>query len=173
MWQEYTVYKHWAKSIEKIKNMNNRTNTAKKPIYGKVWQKFQKFPSVISEGKKNPPQTSGVAAAALVSASFSCFILMVNQHLTSISKEWNDIIWSLGDWIPGSKNPDPVYGEIGSYSGKETVLLISWLLSWVILHQIWKNSNVKFSTIFMCLFGFLVAATVMNWHPLFPYLPLH
>ena len=97
---------------------------------------------------------------------------MVNQHFTVIFKAWNDIVWSLGDWIPGSKYPDPVYGEIGSYSGKQTIMLVGWLLSWVILSKLWNKQQIRFKTIFFWMFFFLVAATVMNWHPLFPYLPL-
>lgn len=151
---------------------NNLKNSQIMPLYMVIWQKVKYFPKGIAKGSENNPRISGSAAAALISASFSCFLLMVNQHLTSISKEWNDIIWSLGDWIPGSKNPDPVYGEIGSYSGKETVMLIGWLVSWFVLSKLWQNRNIKFSTIFSCLFVFLVAATVMNWHPIFPYLPL-
>lgn len=145
---------------------------ASKTIYGKIWDVLKHFPRKLSQGSSHAPAVSGPAAAAIVSAAFSCFILMLNQHLTSIFKGWNEIVWSLGDWIPGSKNPDPFYGEIGSYSGKETVLLIAWLVSWFILHQLWKNKPIKTRTIFNCLFIFMVAATVMNWHPLFPYLPL-
>lgn len=148
-------------------------NIDSQPIYSRIWHKLLHFPQRIALGAKNPPTVSGPAAAALVSASLSCFLLMVNQHFTSIYKQWNEIVWNLGGWIPGSKNPDPLYGEIGSYSGKETIMLITWLVSWLILSQLWKNRQVKFETIFLCLFGFLVAATVMNWHPLFPYLPLH
>lgn len=142
------------------------------PAYVKIWNQFKRFPQVLSEGSQSPPKTSGSAAAALVSASFSCFLLMVNQHAASISKAWNEIVWTMGSWIPGSHNPDPIYGEIGSYSGKETVMLVGWLASWFLLSKLWKHQQIRFSAIFFCLFGFLVAATVMNWHPLFPYLPL-
>ena len=151
---------------------SNQTNTQSLPLYTRFWNQLKRFPGVLAIGSKNNPSVSGVAAAALVSASFSCFMLMVNQHLTSIFKAWNTIIWNLGDWIPGSKTGDPIYGEIGSYTGKQTVMLISWILSWIVLHQLWKNKEVSFNVIFFCLFGFLVAATVMNWHPIFPYLPL-
>lgn len=141
-------------------------------LYGKIWGKVKLFPGKLAVGSQTSPTVSGPAAAALVSAAFSCFLLMVNQHFTSISKVWHDIVWDLGSWIPGSRNPDPIYGEIGSYSGKETVMLIGWLVSWFILGQIWKNRQISTRTIFLSLFFFLVAATVMNWHPLFPYLPL-
>ncbi|MBP0016869.1 MAG: hypothetical protein J7647_04845 [Cyanobacteria bacterium SBLK] len=149
-----------------------RQSTDGIPIYSQIWNTLKQFPRFLATGSQNPPTFSGTAAAALVSASFSCFLLMVNQHLTSIFKEWNTIIWNLGDWIPGSKNPDEVYGEIGSYSGKQTVMLIGWLVSWAILSILWQKKQIKFRTIFFGLFFFLVAATVMNWHPLFPYLPL-
>lgn len=142
------------------------------PIYVEIWNQLKNFPPGLAAGSANPPKVSGPAAAALVSAAFSAFLLMVNQHLASIFKPWDEIVWSLGDWIPGSKNPDPISGEIGSYSGKETVMLIGWLLSWAILSQVWKYRQIRTRTIFFCLFAFFVAATVMNWHPLFPYLPL-
>ena len=142
------------------------------PWYSKVGEYLKKFPSGLSKGALKPPQSSGSAAAALISAAFACFFMMLNQHFTNISKPWNELVWTLGSWIPGSHNPDPLYGEIGSYSGKETILLISWLVGWCFLSSIWRDREVKTRTIFSCLFVFLVAATVMNWHPLFPYLPL-
>ncbi|MEO0869199.1 MAG: hypothetical protein AAFY17_12295 [Cyanobacteria bacterium J06642_11] len=142
------------------------------PMYVRFWNQIKQFPGGLATGADASPPVSGPAAAALVSAAFSCFTLMVNQHLCSMFDRWNEIVWSMGDWIPGSKNPDPIHGEIGSYSGKETVMLISWLVSWLVLSQLWKRKNIRLSTIFTCLFMFITAATVMNWHPLFPYLPL-
>lgn len=142
------------------------------PLYVRFWNRLKTFPKGLAAGSQTSPNVSGPAAAALISAAFSCFILMVNQHFTSAFKAWDKIVWSLGDWIPGSHNPNPLYGEIGSYSGKETVMLIAWLFSWLILNKLWQNKQIKTRTIFFCLFCFMVAATVMNWHPLFPYLPL-
>lgn len=154
--------------------MNRKINQQKPviPFYLQVWLYLLKFPQFIAQGSQNNPTVSGSAAAALISASFSCFLLMVNQHLTTISQQWNDIVWDLGSWIPNSKNPDPLYGEISSYLGKETVMLIGWLVCWFVLNHLWRHRSIKFATIFFCLFGFVVAATLMNWHPLFPYLPL-
>lgn len=142
------------------------------PPYVQLWNGLKQFPHVLATGSSENPTVSGPAAAALVSAAFSCFALMVNQHICSLFKSWEKIVWSLGSWIPGSHNPDPIYGEIGSYSGKETVMLIAWLGSWFLLAQLWKRQQIRLSSIFGSLFFFVVAATVMNWHPLFPYLPL-
>jgi len=133
---------------------------------------LKNFPKGLAAGSQHPPSVSGPAAAALLSAGFGCFFMMVNQHLTVIFKAWDEKVWALGSWLPGSHNLNKLYGEIGSYSGKETLLLVGWLGSWLILHQVWKHRNIKSRTMFLWLFTFFLAATAMSWHPLFPYLPL-
>ena len=155
------------------KSINSESKAlAEATWYGRLWYRLQHFPKVIAQGSQHPPEHSGPAAAAILSATFSCFFLMVNQHLTMVSEAWKNWVWTLGAWIPGSHNPDPLYGQIGPYAGKETLLIISWLGSWFILHQIMKNRQVKPRTIFFWMLTFLIAATVMNWHPFFPYAPL-
>lgn len=142
------------------------------PFYGKIWREIKHFPHELSTGAKTPPTVSGPAAAALVSAGIGAFTMMVTHHLSDTSKAREQFIWMLGSWIPGSRNPDPIWGNIGSYTGKETMLLVGWLISWLILSQLWKNKNISSKTIFFWMFFLLVAATAMCWHPLFPYLPL-
>jgi hypothetical protein len=153
---------------------NTRSNVPLLPIYTRVWHKLKQFPAGLARGSDNPPPTSGMAAAALISAGIGCFTMMVTHHLSDAdkSKATEKFVHSLGKWIPGSDSPNPVTGNIGSYSGKETMLLIGWLVSWAILHRLLKDKPVKTSTIFIWMLGLFVAATVMSWHPLFPYLPL-
>ena len=88
------------------------------------------------------------------------------------SKTVETFLWNLGSWIPGSKNPSKMWGNIGSYTGKETMLLIGWLISWPILHYLWKDRKIKAKTILFWFFALIIAATAMSWHPIFPYLPL-
>jgi hypothetical protein len=97
---------------------------------------------------------------------------MVTHHLADTSTAREQLIWTLGKWIPGSDTGNKLWGSIGSYTGKETMLLIGWLVSWLILHNLLKHQQVKTNTIFLWTFGLIVAATVMSWQPLFPYLPL-
>ncbi|MFM6012270.1 MAG: hypothetical protein ACKO99_16755 [Dolichospermum sp.] len=142
------------------------------PIYGRFWQSCKQFPRFLAAGSNYPPTVSGPAAAALISAAIGCFTMMMAHHFSDTNKNIETMLWSLGSWIPGSHNPSKMWGNIGSYSGKETILLISWLVSWAILSLLWKNKKIKSRTIFFWLFALMVAATAMSWHPLFPYLPL-
>jgi hypothetical protein len=119
----------------------------------------------------SPPPVSGPAAAALISALLGCFLMMVSHHIGDTSQAAAEFLWKIGSWIPGSEMFNKSPGEIDSYYGKETVLLVSWLVSWSGLHQLWKNKQIPFSWIFWS-FSLLVAATVMAWHPLFPYLKI-
>ena len=142
------------------------------PIYSLFWRKLRHFPKNLAKGKQHSPEVSGPAAAALMSGGIGCLTMMITHHLGDTSKAREAIIWTIGSWIPGSKHPDPLYGNIGSYSGKETMLLVGWFVSWIILHQLWKNRSIKGQTLLFWTFILFIAATVMTWHPLFPYLPL-
>ncbi len=141
-------------------------------MYPKIWNRLKHFPRSIAKGSNNPPATSGRAAAALISVGVGCFTMMVTHHLAEISTVADRFIGSLGSWIPGSATGDKLWGSIGSYAGKETMLLVAWLVSWLILHHLLKHQHVKTRTIFLWTFGLIVAATVMSWQPLFPYLSL-
>ncbi len=142
------------------------------PIYSQMWNRFKGFPKFLAEGAKNPPNVSGPAAAALISAGIGCFTMMVTHHLSDTSKDTEKLVWELGKWIPGSDSTNKLWGNIGSYTGKETMLLLGWLISWLILSNLWRNKQIKSRTIFFWMFALFIAATAMSWHPLFPYLPL-
>ena len=154
------------------RQLSSQNPADNEPFYGKFWSKLKQFPSGLAEGAETAPSVSGPAAAAVISAAIGCFTMMVTHHLSDTSKATEKIVWNLGTWIPGSKTDSELWGNIGSYTGKETMLLVGWLISWPILHTLWKNKNIKSRTIFFWMFGLLVAATAMCWHPLFPYLPL-
>lgn len=144
------------------------------PLYNRAWQKIQNFPSVIRRGSHHPPQTSGEAAAVLISGGLGSVTMMVSHHLSETSKLIDQSVTAkVGAWMPGANNPDPMWGSIGSYAGKETFMLIGWLVSLAILYPLLRNKPVKPRTIFFWLFSLYTLATAMSWHPLFPYLPLH
>ncbi|MFH7024615.1 MAG: hypothetical protein ACHBN1_04250 [Heteroscytonema crispum UTEX LB 1556] len=154
--------------------MSHSSEAKSEPFYGRFWNTLKTFPSALSKGSAKAPSTSGPAAAALVSAGIGCVTMMICHHFSDgdKSKQVENLLWSLGSWIPGSHNPSKLWGNIGSYTGKETMLLLGWVVSWVILYSLWKDKQIKSRTIFFWMFFLFVAATAMSWHPLFPYLPL-
>ncbi|HEY9633903.1 MAG TPA: hypothetical protein V6D14_10880 [Coleofasciculaceae cyanobacterium] len=152
--------------------LSRKPETETAPLYSRIWEWLKHFPQGLAAGSQSTPTVSGPAAAALISAGFGCFVMMVTHHLSDTSEAREKIVLAIGSWIPGSHNPSELWGNIGSYAGKETMLLVGWLVSWLILYGLWKNKNIKSRTIFFWLFTLLIAATAMSWHPLFPYLPL-
>ncbi len=152
--------------------MAKRLSVASEPLYTRFWNRLKRFPQILHQGSHNPPATSGPAAAFLISGGIGAVTMMVIHHLSDTSKDRENVVRTIGSWIPGSVNPDPMWGNIGSYAGKETFMLIGWLFSLGILYPLLKNKQVKPRTIFFWLFGLFTLATAMAWHPLFPYLPL-
>ncbi len=156
--------------------MNQRTSypivNKPLPIYIQLWNQLKLFPKSLYQGSQNPPTTSGPAAALLISGGIGAVVMMVAHHLSDTSKAREAILLTLGSWMPGSVSSDPLWGNIGSYAGKETMLLIGWLGSLAILYPILQNKQIKPRTLFFWMFSLFTVATVMSWHPLFPYLPL-
>lgn len=142
------------------------------PLYIYLWNRLKQFPKTLHQGSQNPPTTSGSAAAFLISGGIGSVVMMVAHHLSDTSKARENTLRILGSWIPGSINPDPMWGNIGSYAGKETMLLIGWLASLAILYPLLKDKQVKPRTLFFWMLSLFTLATAMSWHPLFPYLPL-
>ncbi len=147
---------------------------SQEPWYGQLWYNLKQFPKFLYQGSQNPPAVSGEAAAAFLSAAMGSVTMMIAHHISDAdkSKVVEKSLLKLGSWIPGATNPDPIWGNIGSYTGKETMLLMGWLVSWIILYFCLKNRQVKTITLFFWMIGLMTLATAMCWHPLFPYLPL-
>jgi hypothetical protein len=149
-----------------------RSGQTQLPFYAGIWNGLKRFPKGLYEGAETPPTTSGGAAAFLISGGIGAVAMMVAHHLSDTSKAREALLKTLGSWIPGSISTDPMWGNIGSYAGKETVMLMGWLGSLLILYPLLKKRDVKPRTVFFWLLSLYTLATAMSWHPLFPYLPL-
>jgi hypothetical protein len=143
-----------------------------KPIYVRLWNWFKQFPGALNQGSKTAPSTSGPAAAALLSGGIGAVLMMATHHFAELSKANNQLVIAMGSWIPGAINPDPMWGNLENYAGKEMMFFIGWLVSWPILSLLLKNRQLKPRTIFVGLFGLFSLAASMAWHPMFPYLTL-
>ena len=110
------------------------------------------------------PQTeaapeNGASAAAVLSASLGLLALGVVQVASEVSEPFKNNMQRLGSaWIPGA-------GGIGPYSGKETVMLLVWVGSWVALYFALRGRSLDFRRWFGASMGLLAVALLLVWPP--------
>jgi hypothetical protein len=102
---------------------------------------------------------TGPAVAALLSA----MIGLVCLGITNIGDEagvWTDALLRTGMlWVPNAQG-------IGPYSGKETFLLLGWFGSWVVLHLMLRNRDVKLAVPVVLFVIGLAFATLTIYTPI-------
>jgi hypothetical protein len=109
----------------------------------------------------------GIAVAALMGAMLGMLTLAVVNVLTAASPDFNKWVHDVGKlWMPGAQG-------IGPYSGKETLALISWLGSWLVLHLTLRKRDVEISRWFIIFLVGVGVATTLIWPPVFEYLAGH
>lgn len=110
---------------------------------------------------------SGAAVAAIMSAVLGLITLALVNLGTQASKAFNAWVHGIGKlWMPGAEG-------IGPYSGKETLSLLVWVVSWIVLHIALRNRDLNLGR---WLIAFLVGigiATTLLWPPVFEYLAGH
>ncbi|MGY6217407.1 hypothetical protein ACW73L_19810 [Methylolobus aquaticus] len=107
---------------------------------------------------------SGPVVAATLAPILGFFTLMVTHHLSRLTKGLDQFVHSFGLWIPGAIGSGP-NGSIGSYSGKETLALIVWGISWVTLHFLWRRQDFSIRHWIPIFLGLLGLVTVGFFHP--------
>ena len=107
---------------------------------------------------------SGPAIAATLSPLLGFYTLMITHHLSRVSKQWDQLIHSFGHWIPGSIGSGPL-GSTGSYSGKEALALMVWLVSWAIFHALWRKQDLSIQGWVPVFSGALLVVTLGFIHP--------
>jgi hypothetical protein len=116
----------------------------------------------------NPAQrASGEAVAALLAAMVGMLALAVVNQFTAASAAFNTWVHGVGKlWMPGAAG-------IGPYSGKETIALLAWVGSWLVLHPAVRHRELTLSRwLIVFLIGVGVATTLI-WPPVFEYLAGH
>jgi hypothetical protein len=90
----------------------------------------------------------GPAAAAVLAAGVGIFVLGLLTTLAVVSPGLND--W-LRTWEWGQ--------GVGPLAGKTILAVIGWLLTWVVLHLVWRRSDPNLRTVFTIalIFGLLGA----------------
>ncbi len=114
-----------------------------------------------------PRRATGEAVAALMAAMIGMLTLAMVNQFTAISPGFNTWVHSVGRlWMPGAAG-------IGPYSGKETLAVVGWLVSWAVLHPALRARELTLSR---WLIAFLVGvglATTLIWPPVFEYFAGH
>lgn len=110
---------------------------------------------------------SGAAVAAFISAVLGLITLALVNLGAEASEQFAAWVHGIGKlWMPGAAG-------IGPYSGKETLSLVAWIGSWIVLHVALRNRDVNLGR---WLIAFLVGvgiATTLLWPPVYGYLAGH
>ena len=75
---------------------------------------------------------TGPAAAAMIAGGVGAFVL--------------GLITTGAEAIPGLKTSLNLTNPVGPLSGKTAVAVVAWLVSWVILHFLWKERDYNIDT---------------------------
>lgn len=114
-----------------------------------------------------PLKPTGAAVAALLAAGLGMLTLALVNQLTAGSDAINAWVHALGKlWMPGAQG-------IGPYSGKETLSLTAWLVSWAILHPALRARELTVSRWLILFLAMVAVATTFIWPPVFEYFAGH
>ena len=101
----------------------------------------------------------GIAQAASLSAMFGILTLAFVNLGTEVSKTFSESVYQLGKlWMPGAEG-------IGPYSGKETISLVVWLMSWLIFHRILSSKEWNARWVVILFLSGIGLATTLLWPP--------
>ncbi len=108
----------------------------------------------MSAGKPN-----GAAVAAFLSAMIGLLTMGMVHTGTAASSSFSAWVLSVGKlWIPNAQG-------IGPYSGKETFLLVGWILSWAVLHMLLRKREVKLAFPVVVFVVGMALATLLVYTP--------
>ena len=97
--------------------------------------------------------TNGAAAAAVLAAGIGSFVLGLFTTLAAA----NEGIKGLLNW----------YAPAGPLSGKSSLAVIAWLVSWVVLHARWEDKEVNFDRVFVITLILIGLGLLLTFPPVF------
>ncbi|MBI2078673.1 MAG: hypothetical protein HYT80_09950 [Euryarchaeota archaeon] len=109
--------------------------------------------------RETAQQPNGPIVAAFLSATIGLFVLGLVQVGTVVSDTFKERVFDLGKaWIPEAEG-------IGPYSGKETLMLVAWIASWVGLYFALRHKDVALRPWFGAALAILAVAALLVWPP--------
>lgn len=98
-------------------------------------------------------RTNGPAAAAILAAGLGIFILGLFTVLGVVNE--------------GIKNALVWYVPAGPLSGKSGLGVLAWLVSWPVLHLVWRNRTVNFGLILAVALFLIALGLLFTFPPVF------
>lgn len=103
---------------------------------------------------------NGAAIAAYISAMIGLLVLSLSVVLSEISEPMKLWVHGVGKlWMPGADG-------IGPYSGKETLGLVGWLVSWAILNRVMRMKKLSGGFWLVVFLTGIGVATTLIWPPM-------
>lgn len=127
---------------------------------------------ISQQPSKESPKTHLVAIAGFLASGIAAVGATGCEHL--IATDWfglKDLIWGVGDLIPGSRGEVADFGYLGAYSGSVMIYLITFFGAWVYLASP-KTNPVSIDWLFPSVLILHALASILAWTPIFPWLPL-
>src|SRR3990172_10860817 len=104
-------------------------------------------------------KSNGSAVAAYMSSMLGLLTMGIVHTATVASDAFKTWVHSIGKmWIPNAQG-------IGPYSGKETFLLLAWLLSWAVLYVLLRKREVKLTVPVVVFVVGIALATLFVYTP--------
>lgn len=101
----------------------------------------------------------GTAQAALLAAMLGILTLSLAHLGSELSVSFKNLMLNVGKaWIPSAEG-------IGPYSGKETLALGVWLLSWFVLDRLLKTKEWNHPLVLVLFLVGIATATTLLWPP--------
>jgi hypothetical protein len=105
------------------------------------------------EEKASAKTAIGVASAAFVSSGIGCLVIGLMVTAAEMSAGFSNAL----NW----------YNPAGPLTGKTGVGVIVWLVSWVILHTMWKDKEVEFGKAFTVTLILIALGFLLTFPPIF------
>jgi hypothetical protein len=103
--------------------------------------------------KERVEVVTSVASAAFLSSGIGCLVIGLMTTGAEISQGFKD---ALNWWNP-----------VGPLTGKTAVGVLAWLISWAILHFLWKDKEVDFNKTFIVTLVLIGLGFVFTFPPIF------
>ncbi|MBI1879174.1 MAG: hypothetical protein HYR94_13300 [Chloroflexi bacterium] len=108
---------------------------------------------VVEKAAAKAKAAVGVASAAFVASGIGCLVIGLMVTGAEMSE--------------GLKNALNWWNPAGPLTGKTGVGVIVWLVSWVILHTMWKDKDIEFGKAFTVTLILIALGFLLTFPPIF------